>query len=125
MRELKFRVWNTKYNVMSYSCWEWKYDTDTIWQIFDCFDEKYIMQYTWLSDRVWREIYEWDIIKYDDERSKPWEIKYYYWSYFICKKGGSKFPMYDVSAHTILVPNYMDRYTVIWNIYENPELITA
>jgi len=114
MRDIKFRIKNLegwiyfwiydliiddvcRYNVL-------ESNKDTIWQ------------YTWTKDINWNEIYNWDIVSlYHD---KDWDVKWvvefsdiwariHYWSFFYpldyyCKSKQCK---------------------IIWNIYENPELI--
>ena len=79
------------------------------------------MQYTWLKDKMWKEIYEWDIIVvkskhpfkmyWDDEN--PYEVK---WDW-CC---------YSFSDQKTLFHFCKDPYVceVVGNIYENPELIT-
>ena len=114
MRIIKFNIWDKENkcfcNPMTY--WKESYN-----ELFD--EEKYIfLQFTGLLDSEWSEIYEWDILKeeywYDDTpynyyEVKIWETQWRFWVYYW---DGNMF----VSA--------MNRMEVIWNIYENPELIT-
>jgi len=119
-------------------CWEWEYDTDTQWQILDCFDSKYVMQYTWLKDKNWKEIYEGDIVKwwgdydFDDwigvvcfwkyEVDTSW-YEYWtqkvYWPYIDCTEYLKKMWRYEYTARTF----YNNKIEVIWNIYENKDLL--
>jgi uncharacterized phage protein (TIGR01671 family) len=150
MREIKFRAWDMKewrkdkdWNPakasMEYSwfiiypesgqCEYPQWGRDIWWYI-----EKWItlMQYTWLKDKHWKEIYEWDIIAFpyinpmwqiddeDDKYSYYWEVIYKEWEYLVkpikADDGFYKeFPLW-----------YIKRFKsyIIWNIYENPELLT-
>lgn len=107
-RELKFRVWNISdvtgktmyYNVPSnFSLWNgW------------C-----IMQYTWLKDKNWKEIYEGDIVKWDwsiVDDIQVGVIEFYWWA-FRFKPAGLPLEYWY----------YRKECEIIWNIYENPELL--
>ena len=70
MREIKFRAWSEKDHRMRYEIdlsshwkpmvleWGWDYFWDD--------EDALVMQYTWLKDKNWKEIYEWDVIAYAD-----------------------------------------------------------
>ena len=143
MREIKFRAWDTKDNTM----WEaWNpyvsqfqaieiADKLCAWR-FIKWEEKHqyiFTQYTWLKDKNWKEIYEGDIVRilYTDWGSKSQDDTRTLEQYLI-----------DIS-HKAQVVFMWDRYwlrcwekydsifpwahwfiEVIWNIYENPELIS-
>jgi hypothetical protein len=116
MREIKFRAWNKEQNIMCYdnedkNALYWDYDwmqISTISMINSLFrSEDYIfMQFTWLYDKNWVELYEWDIFwmwyEYED-----WTHKY--WDRNIIK---------DIKDFDIC-----DEFCIIWNIYENPNLV--
>lgn len=71
-----------------------------------------LMQSTWLKDKNGKEIYEWDIVKIEDECYGVYRDEGYL-EYYIMN-GEDNEPMYSY-AH----------YEVVGNIYENPELVNA
>lgn len=71
-----------------------------------------LMQSTWLLDKNGKEIYEWDIVKIEDECYGVYRDEGYL-EYYIMN-GEDNEPMYSY-AH----------YEVVGNIYENPELLNA
>lgn len=121
MREIKFRAWITENPVdkswMNYC--DLKSFDDINWS-------NDIMQFTWLLDKNGKEIYEWDVVKYKlpdepfwrGEWEKIWKIIY-----------DAELSWYRVeweySQHQHSEYIYESPYTteIIWNIYENPELL--
>ena len=108
-REIKFRVWDKECKHMR--GWDWVrlcqspfYSDPEGTHLLDgkIFE---IMQYTGLKDKLCREIYEGDIVKYGD---KLLEVSYDF--------GGFQFGRY--SAYLVF-----DETEIIGNIYENPELL--
>lgn len=116
MREIKFRAWDKKKKKMFEDFdWEWlaisnKWILVRPWYTSLEESEKDIelMQYTWVCDENWKEIYEWDILQvYNNiwivEYSDTWySLKYNDWN-----------NIWLYSWHT---------KEVIWNIYDNPQL---
>ena len=69
------------------------------------------LQYIWLKDKNGKEVYEWDIFKKDNT---IWDIR---WNdYHMC------YNMYYFYGLDDVVDSLRD-FEIIWNIYENPELL--
>lgn len=115
MREIKFRAWN----VLDKKMLNWG-DIFHLpaWEIFPGTPEQRpfnIMQYTGMEDKNGREIYEGDIIKYDDAGGEAHTQVIRYddeMGAFGCDRGA-----------------LMDHFNCMWeievlgNIYENPEIL--
>lgn len=117
--ELKFRArdgYNIRYDITWFEHWH-QSSNEMKWVFikWDYYEIKTtpVMQYTWLKDKNWKEIYEGDIIiDYNEQHS---------W--------------YNIPLEVIITPyktttkeeslwyRAWERYEVIWNIYENPDLI--
>jgi hypothetical protein len=131
MREFKFRFWFDSWfygKHMNYrSSEENKHDINI--ETYLSHNEN-TMQYTWIKDRNWKEIYEWDILEWlcwvlFEVYYEFWD-KYMSWIWFDLRviKEHDKEPCIDTSdmktARTI-----RQRCKIIWNIYENPELLSS
>jgi len=109
MREIKFRCFDTTENKLI------KKITMTLdWKLVlqsGFWDERYIlMQYTWLKDKNWEEIYEWDIYRADSwsgSRYVKWNNESTWFEPFVYWES----------------PINSDEIEIIWNMYENPELL--
>lgn len=121
MKELKFRCYSKKYEVMEYC--------DTIKDLYDVTHNNKddslieirqieIMQYTWLKDKNWKEIYEGDILKIW-KSTKDYYVVFWHDRY-CCFAIKSKWDLYSHFFWEALEPEDCE---VIWNIYENPELL--
>lgn len=119
MREIKFRAWGkhpleNKDKYMQYNWQDDMRDMEDLWFNWGVYFE--LMQYTWLKDKNWKEIYEWDILETyavlasNSTDSKPLYLKVYYNDWCFISNG-------------LLNKFQADISTVVWNIYENPELL--
>ena len=122
MREIKFRAWDKRMNVMIEE-YPIPGNYISINNLIGYFSDRYIpLQYTGLKDKNGKEIYEGDIVIYEYEK-KPATIKF--------GKGYQGEPadgMYPYWGW--YVDGWLDHYAfagdeieVIGNIYENPELL--
>jgi len=111
MREHKYRAWDKIFKKMIYS---------TPMAMFNLYDSNHeIMQYTGLHDRLGKEIYEGDVIRYElfsppkDQllSHEIGEVRY-----------DENYCMFMVSEELTLGIELKD-LEVIGNIYENPELL--
>ena len=128
MREIKFRAWlkeerkmvnvETLFIGINRLCFG---NSKTEDLFFRDFEEVELMQYTELTDKNDKEIYEGDIIKYKfpyDTRLKhisPVKFLETEASFGIKDRYGNEIPLYTISAK-----NYFE---VIGNIYENKNLL--
>jgi hypothetical protein len=74
-----FTYWFMRYNINVSSCWrmmllEWW------WDYYWSDEESIVMQYTWIKDDNWKNIYEWDLIEWRWFNWCLWVIdRNYYW----------------------------------------------
>jgi len=137
-REIKFRAFYKEENCMFYSCevLEW-----VIWE-FSCGEIKVvvqelgteekewnvkdvpIMQYTGLTDKNGKEIYEGDVVTIPQDMAEAFGIKEKKGAVYFTR--GCFYAAEDSSASMTNLALYTGEYTgkVIGNIYENPELLT-
>jgi len=117
MREIKFRGWDWEYMHYDIDFKDWYWGVLSWFQWFNrentLMKSSPIMQYTGLKDKNWKEIYEGDIIWRD---------------YYCCEDKVNWYSVVDFSEWCFLCnddnrPEFVQR-EIIWNIYENPELLT-
>ena len=123
MREIKFRAWNkeTKKIIDLKKITPLALDIrmTSDWLFIPFIEDMILMQYTWLKDKNWKEIFEWDIIEYwsyTDIKEKEY-IYYNRWRAWFCR---TKWELYWYSD---LNSSISSSHIIIWNIYENPELL--
>lgn len=115
MREIKFRAWNWK-KILSWDITK-QLKTVLLSKILEGKHLEYIpMQYTWLKDRNWKEIYEWYLIQYS-WNSRVWEV--YFDEGRLQYRIRCTWKDWFVSSYSM---DWLDCY-VVWNIYENSDLI--
>ena len=127
-RPIKYRVWDKNNNRMLYPTdyeyiqfrdgWLIRVKTynfeEDLWQ-----DTAEFLQFTWLTDKNWKEIYEWDKVVWNFTYA---EICLVIWDekrcWFYLK------PIEWFSASDKYFKMNSCKPEIIWNIYENPELLT-
>ena len=136
MREIKFRAWDGEKITRSFTLenmnYEWlplqlyeHEDTDRLkeWVAF--------MQYTWLKDENNKEVYEGDIILMSDEAyicPREYVIIEDYFGIYKAHPVNDRFYVGD--SHELcrdhlwnFKPKHGIAGVVVWNIYENPDLL--
>lgn len=111
MREIKFRAWQVvrekgamKYNLIPGDNYEDRFGGE-------------LMQFTGLTDKNGKEIYEGDIVKIKDGSQEG--------NYEVCwQQEYSRFGVRGLSSYLPKLVDAYDGFEVIGNIYENPELLT-
>lgn len=117
MREIKFRAWDTyqKKFLKNYTVYQYGNVSSNGNRIPR--KEVVLQQYTGIKDKHGKEIYEGDILEY--KYYSEMYIKIIKWGYF----GWGLADKLDSRACEVSLGWYSDRFEVIGNIYENPELL--
>ena len=131
MREIKFRAFHNLKNrfidIFDINCF---WDVLTVWYSdlwepwIDITNQIELNQYTWLKDKNGEEIYEWDIVEW--KQAEWWILESnidtevhickidWFMNWWACR-------LNDEHCWFTLWSSHM---TIIWNIYENPEIIS-
>lgn len=114
---------------LKFRCWDWE-------SMMDAFDlsqnpkfwfkdnhDYPLMQFTWLLDNKWIEIYEWDILKiFHSWEEHDYVIRYVKWD-----SKNWNFSVYNDNSWSWWYPYIREDtnaiFEVIWNVFENADLL--
>ena len=143
MREIKFRVFDKISKEMIYFDIN---DPANLWFLINFnYEAEEVMQYTWLKDKNGKEVYEGDILYVKEEWRYWWEynipVEYannwwcFWCSCIIAKEISHHSEVENLFTRWFLsrtlwsfitlweMTNWKFEFEIIWNIYENAELI--
>lgn len=125
MRPIKFRAWDktkkkmylfdeiiicSEYNLLWFHL-EWEHNYCEL----DIDEDNYeLAQFTWLHDKNWKEIYEGDIVFSEEWNPTTYSVEFERWA----------FCFWYPWCYQLTNCKYLEKFEVIWNIYENLELLT-
>lgn len=125
MNEIKFRVFDNQEKEMSYVDLYW-FEENFIREIKDIREDYVVMQYTGIKDRKGVEIYTGDILEKHIGNYKRGEVIFMHGMFCFRSIGAGIMAGSDifVHEHSLFYREYDElvNYTVIGNIYQNPEL---
>lgn len=118
MREIKFRAWDTSWNFMINNVWCLEFFDEWRMVVNEEFPAVKVMQFTWLKDSKWVEIYEGDIVKvkrYSQEKLLTVEWLEMIPCCWCCVE--NHWPWWNFDDNVPI--------EVVWNIYESPTEVTS
>lgn len=132
MKEFKFRVWDGEKIISlnlafdKWFVWIYRSSCSDWWVLEPYFPEVVIMQYTWLQDSYWKEIYQWDILKLTEYDWRCFYVKCIWWNIwqwlFSVIYDSSLIDAEDFSYYNDSTENKLSE--IIGNIYENKWLLS-
>lgn len=125
MREIKFRAFANSMIIhdngilrkdWKFIVWVWDREEQDVVQPYN---DAIFMQYTWLKDKNWKEIYEGDILVYKTSKTQYSPVRYISDWFKITTI------ISPTSTRTSNLWNFLEKYQckVAGNTYENPELL--
>ncbi len=123
MREIKFRAWyktaGRMFDVAKIGCYGYVTDLlDKGYRFHAALGDIVLMQYTGLKDKNGVEIYEGDVVNWDDAN---WEVIWFAHGYALADDYGRC--MMSDHFNVLINGNELLDVEVIGNIHENPELL--
>lgn len=123
-REIKFRIWRAP-DEYDKTFWMESWDSLMNYSMSDIFQldnpDDVLEQYTGIKDKNGKDIYEGDIVQYENEEDMKFSVTFKQGIFYACNTLGSEF-MVDTFLGSLAIGN---RLKVIGNAHQNPELVEA
>ena len=122
MREIKFRAWDINNKEMSH-CWNIKHVPQATMAMLGHDSPIVLQQFTGLLDKNGKEIYEGDIMRWEDRNPPKEETTSHSFGNVYWGNSGMWMVELNEDWHFPLGENLDHSFEVIGNIYENGDLI--
>lgn len=121
MRDIRFRAWNKNKKEIFYPGMISENSQIEHKMGFWWFE---LMQFTWLKDKNWKDIYEWDVLQYINNEWDSTDIYFVEWNkrWFVWRWSKRKEWEFNECDGLDCPERDME---IIWNLYENPELLKS